>query len=430
MLTIPMIGWVARLGPGRQALPGFSVKKYGPQQKTAPDRPDFGNGVKPDGRTKIVGDPHDANTPSSPAFERGWMQHLTARWGKAGAGGVRYYLLDNEPALWHDTHRDAHPQGETLDEIRRDTLAYGAMIKGVDPGALVLGPEEWGWNGFLYSGADEQYGAAHGWNGVFPDRAAHGGLDAMPWLLDQLHKENQRTGRRLLDVFTLHIYPQGGDNTDDISPKTQALRNRSTRALWDPAYTDESWIHDKIMLIPRMRRWVDTYYPGTKIGITEYNWGAEGSIGGATAQADIWGIFGREGLDLATRWTTPGMDTPTFAAMRLYRDYDGRGSAFGDVGVSARAPDPDTLSCFAAARSGDGALTVMAVHKAASGPAPVTLALSRFAAGRAAQAWQLTAAGRITRLPDVPLAGGRLTATLPPQSVTLFVIPAAKPARR
>ena len=58
-----------------------------------------------------------------------------------------------------------------------------------------------------------------------------------------------------------------------------------------------------LMLIPRMKGWVASYYPGTKIGITEYNWGAEGYINGATAQADILGIFGREGLDLATRWT-------------------------------------------------------------------------------------------------------------------------------
>ena len=44
---------------------------------------------------------------------------------------------------------------------------------------------------------------------------------------------------------------------------------------------------------------MNTYYPGTPIGITEYNWGAEDHINGATAQADILGIFGREGLDMA-----------------------------------------------------------------------------------------------------------------------------------
>ena len=49
----------------------------------------------------------------------------------------------------------------------------------------------------------------------------------------------------------------------------QLRRNRSTRSLWDPTYTDETWINDKVQLIPRLRSWVDTYYyPGAPIGIT------------------------------------------------------------------------------------------------------------------------------------------------------------------
>lgn len=57
--------------------------------------------------------------------------------------------------------------------------------------------------------------------------------------------------------------------------------------LWDPNYRSESWIADgnqNVYLIPRMRRWADDNYPGTRIGITEYNWGAEGDMNGATAQ--------------------------------------------------------------------------------------------------------------------------------------------------
>ena len=38
---------------------------------------------------------------------------------------------------------------------------------------------------FLYSGFDQQYGAAHNWQS-FPDRAAHGGMDYIPWLLQQV----------------------------------------------------------------------------------------------------------------------------------------------------------------------------------------------------------------------------------------------------
>ena len=423
MVTIPTIGWVAKLGPDRAKLWAFSVAKYGPQAKTDPYAADAGNGMKPDGKTPLTGnDPNDANLPATPAFQRSWVQHLVGRWGKASGAGVHYYLMDNEPALWNSTHRDVHPQGQTLQEELDDVLAYGTMVKAVDPAALIAAPEEWGWNGYFLSGADEAYGAAHHWQG-HPDKDAHGGMDYLPWLLDQLHKHDLKAGRRLLDVATVHIYPQGGDGGDDVSPKIQLLRNRSTRALWDPAYKDESWINDTIMLIPRLKNWVKAYYPGTKIGITEYNWGAEKSIGGATAQADIWGIFGREGLDLATRWTTPGADTPTFKAMQLYRNYDGKKSTFGDLSVSDAMPDPDRLSSFAALRSSDGALTVIVVNKALEAATPTALALSHFAPGGAAQAWQLASANAIVHLPDVPVADGHLTATLPAQSVTLFVIP-------
>ena len=426
MLTVPMLGWVAKLGPNRTKLAGFSVKKYGPQSKTDPYMPDAGNGLKPDGKTEVpAGDASDANLPATPDFQRGWLQHLTTKWGKATNGGVGWYFLDNEPSLWQSTHRDAHPKGATMDEMLADTLSYATLIKSVDPAAQVLGPEEWGWPGFFYSGADQQYRGTHGYQGQ-PDRDAHGGREMIPWLLTQVRAHDHKTGKRLLDYLTVHLYPQAGDGGDDISPKIEALRNRSTRALWDPNYTDESWIKDKIMLIPRLKQWVQTYYPGTKTGITEYNWGAEGSMSGATAQADLWGIFGREGLDLATRWTTPAQASPTFKAMQMYRNYDGKKSTFGSISVSDRVLDPDALASFAALRQSDGALTVMVVNKALSGPTPMALSLSHFASGTSAQAWQLAGGGAITRLPDAALAGSRLDATLPAQSVTLFVIPVRK----
>ena len=93
------------------------------------------------------------------------------------------------------------------------------------------------------------------------------------------------------------------------------------------------------MLIPRLRNWADThYYSGTPIGITGYNLGAESHINGATTPADILGIFGREGLNLVIRWTTPDPATPTYKAIKMYRNYDGAKSTFGDVSVSARDP--------------------------------------------------------------------------------------------
>jgi hypothetical protein len=430
MLTVPMLDWVADLGPNRAKLASFSIAKYGPQ--TANDWqwfPDAGNGIRTTGGNVTGNAPTDANVAADAAFQRAWIQHLASQWGGAAAGGVRYYVMDNEPSLWFATHRDVHPEGATMREVRSRFIEYARMVKGVDPAARLVGPEEWGWTGYLYSGFDQQWAQTNGWSGPFPDRSANGGWDYLPWLLDQFRRDDATTGGRLLDVFSVHFYPQGGEYGSSTTTTTQLLRNRSTRSLWDPNYVDESWIRDKVQLIPRLRQWVNAHYvPGTPIAITEYNWGAEGHISGAIAQADVLGIFGREGLDMAARWTTPAMTTPTFKAMKLYRNYDGQGAGFGDVSVRATGPNPDILAVFAAQRSVDGALTVMVLNKQLSGSTPMTMGLSGFTPGGPVQRWQLTAANTIARLEDSTVSGSAFSTTVPQQSITLFVFPSGSSA--
>jgi hypothetical protein len=181
------------------------------------------------------------------------------------------------------------------------------------------------------------------------------------------------------------------------------------------------------MLIPRMHGWVTNYYPGTKIGITEYNWGAESDISGATAQADILGIFGREGLDLATRWTTPDGSTPTYLAMKMYRNYDGNKSTFGDTSILTMVPDPDQLAAFGAVRTRDGALTLMAINKDPLNATPLQASLANFAGAGVAQRWQLTSSGIIQQLAMLTVTNNLLSDLLPQQSITLFVVPASAP---
>ena len=426
MLTIPTIGWVAKLGPGRGKLASYSIAKYGAQ--TGSDWqwfPDAGNGIRAsDGAAITTNDPSDANVPADSTFQKGLVQHMVGRWGGAGTGGVRYYILDNEPSLWSSTHRDVHDAGPTMEEVRNFTLDYAARIKEADPAALIVGPEEWGWSGYFFSGHDQQYGSQHGW-GFLPDRANHGNADYLPWLLEQLRQHHQTTGQKLLDVFTVHYYPQGGEFGGGVDSATQLRRNRSTRSLWDPSYTDETWIADKVRLIPRLREWVNgRYLPGTPIGITEYSWGAEDSIGGATAQADVLGIFGREGLDLAARWVVPATASPTFKAFQMYRNYDGNRSTFGNVSVAAAGPNPDQTAVFAAQRTADGALTLMVVNKVLSGTTPVSINVSSFASSGVANVYRLASTNQINRLPDVTFPGQSFSASLPAQSITLFVLPA------
>jgi len=429
LITIPMIGWSPKLGANRGKLASYSIAKYGPQTDSDSEwMPDAGNGVGTNTTTHTgwlitTNNPNDANFPTNSAFQSGYVQHLIGGWGRSTNGGVRFYIMDNEHSIWFSTHQDVHPVGPTMQEILGRILDYASMVKSNDPNALVLGPEEWGWSGYFYSGYDQQ-------NPGYQDRAANGGWDYLPWLLNQIHQHDTNTGQRLLDYFTVHCYPQGGEGGDDVSTATELLRNKSTRQFWDTNYVDESWIGQQatntiIMLIPRMKSWVANYYPGTKIGVTEYNWGAEPFINGATAQADILGIFGSQGLDLATRWGVPASNTPTYLAMKLYRNYDGNRSAFGDTSVSATVPDPDNLSAFAAIRTNDSALTVMVVNKVLSGATPLQLNVTNFANSGLAQAWQLTATNAIVPLAPIPYTGGVLSTLLPAQSITLLVLPSA-----
>jgi hypothetical protein len=428
MITIPMIGWMPKLGPGRSILYSYSVTNYGPQTSTDPYRPDAGNGISVTNNTPITrNNPNDANFPTNSAFQQSYVQHLLGQWGSSTNGGVGFYIMDNEESIWFSTHQDVHPVGPTMQEIFNDFITYASMVKSNDPNALVCGPEEWGWSGYLYSGYDQQWSGQHGdYNPAdYPDRKANGGWDYMPWLLNQIHQHDLSAGYRLLDYFTLHCYPQEGSVSGNaVDTTTELLRNQSTRVFWDSNYVDPSWINSVIMLIPRMKSWVATNYPGTKIGITEYNWGAETNINGATAQADILGIFGWQGLDLATRWTVPVNNSPTYNAMKIYRNYDGNKSTFGDTSIQTTVPNADDLSAFGAVRTSDGALTLMVINKDLNNTSPITVSLANFSAAGTAQRWQLTSANTINHLANITLTNGILSDLLPPQSITLFVLPA------
>ena len=448
LVTIPANGWVAKIGPNRERLWSYSVTKYGAQTRADPETsPDAGNGVRAcDGQPIRDNDPLDANQPATPEFQRGWIEHLTARWGRGTDSAIRCYLLDNEPSIWHETHRDLFKVAPTSAYLRDALVDTAMMIRKVDPAARIGAPQEWGWDAFFHSSSDREWAVTHGREATdSPDTIARGGMDYFPWLLRELAAREKESGVRLLDMVTFHWYPQGGEYSGDVSPAIQRMRNRSTRIFWDPGYTDPTWVNGVVRLIPRLRELVAENYPGRTLGITEYNWGAEGHINGATAQADILGLFGREGLDLATRWMTPPGDSPTFKVFQLYRNYDGRCSTFGDTAVRlTNSADSDELSAFAAERSSDGALTLMVVAKSLENTTELALefpSAGPTAGGGAAaggnvvggaalqaQVWQLTAANRIERLADVPVLAGKACVKVPAQSVTLLVLP--KPAAK
>ncbi|MBO0686189.1 MAG: endoglucanase, partial [Candidatus Dormibacteraeota bacterium] len=207
-----------------------------------------------------------------------------------------------------------------------------------------------------------------------------------------------------LDYLDVHYYPQApGVYGNKSDPATRALRIRSTRSLWDPSYIDESWIGQAVDLIPRLKGWIAAGYPGTKLAITEYNFGGEQDASGAVALAEALGAFGRLGVDLATYWTYPPPDSPAGAAFRLFRDYDGKGANFGDTSLPVSSGQP-AVAAFAARHSDGGEIDVVLANESQTGTAQVRLEKG----GRAAAGTPYcVAAGssRIVPRADVPRGG-------------------------
>src|ERR1044071_6734961 len=119
LITVPIIGWVAKLGANRGKLASFSQAKYGAQ--TGNDSqwfPDAGNGILKSTNQPVSGnDPNDANVPNSSTLQRQWIQAIVNKWGQSVNGGQPYYILDNEHSIWHSTHRDVQPVGARMADV-------------------------------------------------------------------------------------------------------------------------------------------------------------------------------------------------------------------------------------------------------------------------------------------------------------------------
>jgi hypothetical protein len=166
-----------------------------------------------------------------------------------------------------------------------------------------------------------------------------------------------------VDVLDIHYYPQasGVALSDDESAATSALRLRSTRSLFDPTYVDESWIGEAVRLVPRMRELIDAHCPGLGLAITEYSWGNDDGLSSALAQVDVLGIFGREGVDMATRWVAPATGTRVEDAFRVFLDYDGAGSRVAGDSVRATSSEPRSVTAHGV-RAPDDRLFVVLVN--------------------------------------------------------------------
>jgi hypothetical protein len=430
-VTVPMTGWVAKDATSC----GFPTATYGSQDDTDSQwRPQCGNGVS-GGSDLAVTQPA---TLTSKAFTTDDMTTMAA-WVKGYATQrPAIYHLDNEPSLWTSTHRDVVTAPETSTAFFARSAAAAAAVKAGDAGSIVAGPGEWGWCSWFFFPHDGGCGPG--------TESATAGVPYAQAYLAAMRAAEVAKGSKLLDVFDEHFYPQGtgifgSDPKAAGDAATQARRLRSVRGLWDPTYTDESWIsgtaYPQPQLIPRMRQWVDAVYTTGSpakpaLGISEYSFGAIDTVNGALAQADALGVLGREGVQYAALWTPPATTTsPGAFAFRMFRNLDGSHSAFGTQSVLATSDDTavshgsqdgqGTVSVYAAKRA-DGRLSVVLINKtSASVTSPLRITGTKLAPTALRYQWTGASPTTITATQSA-VSGFATGIALPAQSITTLII--------
>ena len=412
-LTLPMLGWVAKDATSYS----FPVSIFGPQQAVAPELQDAGNGIARDGGAIVAGSPTRTSVRSTPEIIGRLVKKL-GEFDRAQGRVLDAYILDNEPMLWNATHRDVHPEPATYDELLEKTVAYATAIRAADPTAKIAGPAEWGWLAYHYSAKDTA-------SGVFfrPDRRLHGDEPLIPWYLKKLREHERRTGVKLLDILDVHYYPMGDGlklgGAGDVDAATAARRIRATRSLWDPTYRDESWVNDRMQVLPLLRRWVDENYPGLGISIGEWDFGAERHMSGGLATAEVLGRFGVYGLTSAYRWGSPAEKTPAFWAFRAYRNFDGEGGRFQDLSIPVKG-DASLASLFASRDEAGKRLVMVVLNLAPQSPLNADVSLQ--GCGDVAFTRGFTYAGGEMGFSNFPAGAtqGRMVAKFAPYTINVI----------
>ncbi len=393
----------------------------------------------------------------------GWVSSILSNYGAASSGkSVAIWDLDNEPAWWDAVHRDVHPVASTYDEVTDGGIGTALAIKTIDPTALVSGPVIDYWWNYFYSKEDIE----SGWDSGAPcyepwsnpvDREAHGGVPMIEYYLQQMAAAQQTYGIRLLDYLDIHAYMAATYNGSSVGLTTagdtgeQQARLNSTRAYWDPTYTDPNFPQPNYITdsnytascntplqapeaIPMLEAWVAKDYPGTMVSIDEYNFGGLESINGAVTEADVLGIFGREGLDMGIFWPTTNYDqqTPGNMAFAIYRNYDGKDSTFGDEALSSTSANQAQLSVYGALRTKDNVVTIVVINKT-YGDLAATLTVTNLAASTTSAQSYLYSNANLSQIvgptnvtvtpPSGSATASTISTTFPAQSITLLVMP-------
>jgi hypothetical protein len=382
-------------------------------------------------------------------YENEFVNYMKVTYGSMSA--PIFFMLDNEPNYWASTHPELWPHTGTpgcgtsgtvtAEQVVSYDTTFATMIKATWPDAKVFGP------------VVAQDGTIYGGDYSDPNLEPDGGsLQTIftDYYLKKMAAASVTAGHALIDSYDVHYYTSGGSTSQCV---------QVPRMFWDPNFTDfTASATDSIdygwsgqnnyfdtnwyprQMIPRLESHIAADYTGTGatapgLSFSEYDPGCEMAIEGGVAEADLLGVFGREGVFAATAWPLKTVANGTtlanyvVAAFDLYRNYDGHGTTVGDTTVYAQTSEVEDASVYAFTHSTDATkMEVVGINKTSSAM-PVTFQIGSAPSLTVAAAYQLVSATiGVTAVtanpPQVACTGANCTVTytLPPMSATTIAL--------
>ncbi len=343
-----------------------------------------------------------------------YLNYIINYYGKSAFGGISAYSVGGDSFTWSKEFPLAS-DNFTVEDYMQRTLDMAEMVKKADSNALVVG------GGFSSIDSCATFAENAGWSKYKNDYS---------WFVDyylyEVSKASQQNGKRLIDIIDVKYFPEekteyGISIISETSDEANKMRIQAVRALWDGSYSKEGENKEFFPLLPTFQASINEYYPGTKLALTEYNFGGGNNITGGIAQVDALGCFAEEGVFLAC--LSPDKDDDTtyqYSAINLFTNYDGNGGEFGDVSVRSENDNAELCSSFAAIDN-EGVLNVILSNKSDTLTETINIDISSEYRYSFAETYGFSfGKPEITKGMSYSLSDDYLSVTLEPYSVMLI----------
>lgn len=369
--------------------------------------------VKPGGVMSLTPDINDAF-----AYADEEVNYLANQAGTA----IKGYCLENEAGIWNLTHPCNHPARATCGEILTKNISLAKRIKTLHPAADVFGPGMVNYTEYTQLNYTNAQPTPSDWNtyNMSDTTFNAASYNYVTWIcsyLRQMRKASQTEGKRLLDVLDLHYYNEANNLYQD------------SRSFWDSSYVENSWITNDVIngnpvrLVHSVKKAISDFYPGTKIGITEWgNFDYSNNAAGIYT-ADLLGAFGKYDVYFASYWGI--LRNFTAGAYNIYRNYDGQNSAFGNTSVSSSSSNNSLVTAYASITgSNDSVVHLVLINRSSSSQtASVALTSSRTYTSAAVWAMSSTGSGAVQSGTGVSnISNNAFSYSIPARSVHHLVL--------